>query len=439
MSDAAAPSPANRTTTLHGMRLLLARLGWVLVALTFVFVLVVVAPRNPRLLLFNPLIEDSYQLVAELLEYRTYLSYIVFLRYLVAVFYFLVAAFIYWRRSDDWLAMLTSVALICLPYIILFGGVLYNLSEELNQAAWVNIVDGTLMVLGFLSIPLLLFLFPDGQIQPVRIKKLIKGLFLSLFLLVLIPQPYEPTGAEIWYAIPWWLAFTVFAALLLLGIIGQVYRYLRVSTPTQRQQTKVIVFAILASLGWLVFIALRASASSMRFEAASIYGMFELHASLLVAALIPTAMAISVLRYHLYDIDLIIRRTLIYGTLTFTLGAIYLVTIILLQGLVRSQSGQESSLVIVISTLAIAALFNPLRRRIQEFIDRRFFRQRYDTQAILDHFSARTRDMVNLEQIHGEMLQAVCKALQPGHTILWLQESSGENKSGKTDRQEGEE
>ncbi len=424
MAEAAALSLHNRATTLHGTRLLLARLGWVLVALTFVLVLVLIAPRNPRLLLFDPLIQDSYPLVAELLDYRAYLRYIIFLRYLVAGFYFLVAVFIFWRRSDDWLAMLTSVALICLPYIILFGGALYTLSEDLNQAAWVEIADGSLMVLGFLSIPLLLFLFPDGQIQPARIKKLIKGLLIGLLFMVLIPQPYEPSWDESWALITWLLVFMLFSILMLLGIFGQIYRYLRVSTPSQRQQTKVIVFAVLASLGWLMFIAL-GTGTSLRFEAASIYGMFELHASLLVAALIPTAMAVSVLRYHLYDIDLIIRRTLIYGTLTVSLGAIYFVTIILLQGLVGRQSGQESSLVIVVSTLAIAAMFNPLRRRIQDFIDRRFFRQRYDAQEILDNFSTRTRDMVDLEQIHSEMLQAVYKALQPGHTILWLHMSSG--------------
>jgi hypothetical protein len=132
------------------------------------------------------------------------------------------------------------------------------------------------------------------------------------------------------------------------------------------------------------------------------------------------AVGIAILRYRLYDIDIIINRTLVYGAITASLALVYLGGVVSLQFLFRVLAGGNSQLAVVASTLAIAALFNPLRKHIQDFIDRRFYRKKYDAVRILAAFSARLRDETDLDTLNEDLASVVRETVQPEHVSLWL-------------------
>ncbi len=138
--------------------------------------------------------------------------------------------------------------------------------------------------------------------------------------------------------------------------------------------------------------------------------------------IVPLALSIAVLRYKLYEIDFIINRTLVYGSLTATLAVVYFAGVTATQTIFRTITGheQQPQLAIVVSTLVIAALFNPLRVRIQSFIDRRFYRRKYDARKTLEAFSAKLRDETDVDRLGDELVAVVRETMQPAHVSLWL-------------------
>jgi hypothetical protein len=140
----------------------------------------------------------------------------------------------------------------------------------------------------------------------------------------------------------------------------------------------------------------------------------------LALLLLPVCTYIAILRYNLYDIDVVINRALVYGTLSTILVALYFVGIVVLQRLFVLLTGEQSTLAVVASTLLIAALFTPLRRRIQSFIDRRFYRRKYDARKALETFSTKLRDETDLEALNNELVGVVRETMQPAHVSLWL-------------------
>jgi hypothetical protein len=208
--------------------------------------------------------------------------------------------------------------------------------------------------------------------------------------------------------------FVWYMTLILAAAASLVVRFYR-SVGEERQQLKWFTYAAAFIPLWFLV--------NTPIEAA-VPNLFAVMDSLVIAA-VPVAAGIAILRYRLYDIDIIINRTLVYGVLTLSLVLIYFGGIVLAQATLRALTGQESSLAVVASTLVIAALFNPLRRRIQEFIDRRFYRRRYDARKTLEAFSSKLREETDLDRLGGELVSVVKETMQPAHTSLWLRPSPG--------------
>jgi hypothetical protein len=217
------------------------------------------------------------------------------------------------------------------------------------------------------------------------------------------------------------------------AIYSQIHRYRHVSNPTQRQQIKWVVFGISVALaGFLSMqLALGTSGADVPTSPGELVGYLIEYtfASYLAVLLIPASIGIAVLRHHLFDIDVLINRTLVYGSLTALLALVYFGSIVVLQGLFRALMGQESQLAVVASTLAIAALFNPSRRRIQGFIDRSFYRRKYDAAKTLEAFSAKLRDETDLDALNAELVSVVRETMQPAHVSLWLRPDPGSKQS----------
>jgi hypothetical protein len=299
-----------------------------------------------------------------------------------------------------------------------------------NQWLWVPTV-------GLLGIYLIL-LFPDGKLPSGRWRPL--AWFSGVVILLLsvaggfAPGPLEnqgrkrnPFGIE---ALPW-LQDAVYLILPLLPLcifasaVSMVLRYRR-SRGEVRQQIKWVAFV--ASLSGLSYLIPMTFASVVLLRSDGSLPPFPWWAEVFftVAVLgfagVPVAIGFAVLKYRLYDIDVVINRTLVYGSLTAMLVALYFGSVATTQTILRALTGQteQPQLAVVISTLVIAALFNPLRRRIQFFIDRRFYRRKYDARNTLQTFSARLRDETDLETLNNELAGVIRETMQPAHVSLWL-------------------
>ena len=200
----------------------------------------------------------------------------------------------------------------------------------------------------------------------------------------------------------------------------QIYRYVRVSSYSQRQQTKWLVFGL---AGFTALIFLYNLIGSLFPGRGAPDSPFQLVSGTLTSFFflsLPLSVGIAILRSRLWDIDVLIRRTLVYGTLTVMLALVYFGLVIGGQHLLVSLLGQSNAVVLVISTLVVAALFQPLRQRIQRTVDRRFYRSKYDAAKIVAAFSATLRQEVDLDQLREHLLAVVQETMQPAHISLWL-------------------
>src|SRR5215207_1487427 len=304
---------------------------------------------------------------------------------------------------------------------------------EINQWLWVSTV-------GLLGTYLLL-LFPDGRLPSRRWRPLawLSGAVIVLLSVAegLAPGPLEnqggvrnPFGLE---GLPWLVTATyvvlpLLPLCILVSALSLALRYRRAGGE-ERQQIKWIAFvASFAGLVYLIaMLSQLISAPGMRGDGGRLPPSpfwFDVLFSVAVLGFagVPVAIGFAVLKYRLYDIDVVINRTLVYGSLTVTLVALYFGSVATTQAILRALTGQteQPQLAIVVSTLVIAALVNPLRRRIQSFLDRRFYRRKYDARKTLEDFSARLRDETDLETLNGDLADVIRETMQPAHVSLWL-------------------
>lgn len=325
--------------------------------------------------------------------------------------FIIVALFLGWRRSNDWLALLLSVTLVIL------GGVAFSPANDVLYRTRPHLgplVNG-LQQPAYISLFLLLLIFPDGQFVPRRSTWV--AIFMGLASLPILLSEGRSIEADS----PLTIAY--FSAALILVLYSQIYRYRRVSTPAQRQQTKWALLGMMSAL--MIMIVWSLIAAFFPPDEPTIGRAYALLAvrpiMVLVGLLMPLSFAIAILRYRLWDIDLIIRRTLQYTVLTGVLALLYFGGIVLLQSAFRSVTGQaDSPLITVITTLAIAGLFTPVRRRVQEFVDRRFFRRKYDAAKTLARFAQTARDETDLDVLTADLLRVVQDTMQPERLLIWM-------------------
>ena len=276
--------------------------------------------------------------------------------------------------------------------------------------------------------PFLFLLFPTGRLpsrrwRPIAWIAAVSGAVLFA-LALLFDNPDTVGGAITAMAVA--VATAIFAAIVI-SALSLVVRYRRASG-VERQQLK-----------WFALAAVMGAAYVVGFLLSGIVGELlnldwlrgEAFWNLLDAATnmaLYVAVGVAVLKYRLYDIDLIINRTLVYGFLTILLAAAYAGSVVGLQAALRALSGQESTLAVVASTLAIAALFGPLRRRVQGFVDRRFYRRKYDAAKTLAAFNARLRDETDLRALSDDLVGVAMGTVQPEHVSLWLRSDTAASK-----------
>ena len=399
--------------TLRRLWLLPVRVAWVAVAIVTLGAFAISVPSRYAELA-DPT-ENVSAALAELgLSAGAYALYTVALETIFVSGFAAVAIVIFWRRSEDPVALLVATMLVAwgplnglfLPSPSAIEEPFPILGTALGQA---------LTYIGYITWMLFFYLFPSGRFVPrwTRWLALIYGvLFFGLW-------NFTPFGP-----LSWPPPFFAAAVLAVWGSfpMAQIYRYARVSGPMERQKTKWVVFGVaVAVVGTLatVFTVEAAVDLPPRAVGQRMLSMLLMDAS---GLMIPLSIGIAMLRSRLFDIDVVINRTLVYGSLTLMLVLVYFGGVTATQTLFSALTGQQElpQLAVVVSTLAIAALFNPLRRRVQAFIDRRFYRRKYDARKTLEAFTVRLRDQTNLSALSDDLVGVVRETIQPAHVFLWL-------------------
>ena len=290
------------------------------------------------------------------------------------------------------------------PLIPLVSELAFNLVSLLTESIWILAL--------FIPVTLILQFFPDGRLLSRRWWPITLATVMALgsMLVGFAPDYFELAGTEQYFTLLEDSGSIVFGIAIFGSLAAVVVRFFR-SQGTERLQMKWLVYTAVVGILLAIVIVFVFG------EDNSINGLYIT----MLPSLLGVAIGIAILRYRLFDIDVIIRRTLQYGILTVVLAAIYFGGVVLLQAGATTLTGRQNSpIAIVLTTLVIAALFNPLRLRIQGFIDRRFFRARYDPQVILSSFATSAQEEVDLHLLANALLEVVDDTMQPDQVSLWI-------------------
>jgi hypothetical protein len=403
---------------LQGAWLAIARIAWVVIALLTIGLFIVAFPSYFAYLhVVNATSPSGPQLapsdIRELqrlgLSLNFYAWFNISVNVIFLLVYVLVGVVLFWRKSDDRLALLASLSLVLFP-IAVSTQVVGTL-----PSAWTLLVECG-EFLGNVCLGLFFYLFPSGRFVPRWTRWLMIVTVAYWAINIFFPNvPFNNT----------WLLFVLFLALIASPIILQIYRYRRVSTLVQRQQTKWVVFGIALAFGsFLIGTLLLFVLLPQFFPMGPLaYTLGQIPFDFLLL-LFPLSIGFAILRARLWEIDRLISRTLVYALLTIMLGLLYAGLVIGFQALLRGFISQTNDVAIVVSTLVIAALFQPLRRGIQAAIDRRFYRRKYDATRTLAAFSASLRNEVDLATLSERLVEVVQETMQPTHISLWLRQPS---------------
>ena len=334
--------------------------------------------------------------------------------------FWVIGGLIFWRKSNTWSGLLAAYILFSTAGGI--AGLQFTQSQVPPEFRSIYSLGGILIWPTFF---LMLYLFPNGRFVP-RFSRYLVLLPYFLFIIGSVIPDRSPVNVT---------AMVVFLAYAIGGLFSQVYRYRAVSSPEERQQTRWVVYAVFIFSGSLILINI-IQAGFLGMEVGMLRRFwFDLgYATLgtLLGAIIPLSIGISILRYRLWDIDVIILRTLVYGMLSVTLGLVFFGGVALLQQVFGRLTGVGNSPVaIVISTLAIAALFNPLRINIQKSIDRGFYRRKYNAQQTLEIFARSARNETDLDNLTAERVRVAKERIQPESVSLWLRPSLESGLAGR--------
>jgi hypothetical protein len=412
---------------LRGPQLLVVRVAWVAVAVTVLAIVVFSVPSSFEF--YRGVCTAASEVCSERavgqatpegvralreagLSLRSYALLNVVVDKVFQLVWFAVGALVFWRRSDDRMALLVSA------FLVSFGpvSVIPTVANTLifSQPAWWLPVRGVNFV-GTVCSTLFFLLFPGGRFVPRWTRWLAFVFIVNEVFRVLLTSVYPrvPALETVSY-----LVFLVGVAFL---VWSQVYRYRRISSPAQRRQTRWVVFGLTLGIAGTFPFQLPVDFSLVGGDTPLALLLLKVGFSLSFL-LVPLSIGVAVLRSRLFDVDVLINRTLVYGSLTLMLALVYIGGVTAAQALVSALTGQQelTQLAVVASTLAIAALFNPVRRRVQSFIDRRFYRRRYDARQTLEAFSAKLRNETDLEALNEELVEVVSKTIQPEHVSLWL-------------------
>jgi hypothetical protein len=422
-------TPAPRHASLVGIAIF--RIAWAVLALVCVVtILSALEPRYHQLETISPqpqvragqLNPQEAQDFARLgFSPQIYAAWFTAIEGLAALGFAAVAILIFLRGAHDWVALLFATTLLTLGLV----ASPLPLALAASSPFWQGLISA-LRLMGLACMITAFFVFPDGRFIP-HWTRLLAFIWLAYVAVSIFVPAIQFMPSLIFQSQVDYLVLAWYYAWLSLIVAAQVYRYRKVSNPVERQQTRwvvyglAILFTISAGLSLPLFLA---PALHLSRPVLILARLIAFSGIMLGQISLAITIAVALLRYRLYDLDLVVRRTLVYSLLSLVLALIYFGSVLLLQETVRRLTGQagQSPAAIVLSTLAIAALFSPLRKRIQEGIDRRFYRRKYDAQKTVEAFAATLRDEVDLERLREHLLAVVQETVQPESVSLWLRE-----------------